>query len=191
MKASTMRSMPPTGCIMGAAWSAVSPQCTYSRQKSASRSSEKPRTGFRTPGEVCRRWRTRRVPNRGRPTSRRGRRTRAGTRAAAPGRRRRDGRRDPAGGRPSPAARPRRNPRGAGVEVEVGVVVELADLPGPLLVDDVAAPEGQVASSRTMGGLQDVQRWPALRSNWRREMRPSIGKPHSIRQRTRSPSDPA
>ena len=47
-----MRSMPPTGCIIGAAWSTISLQCMYSRQKSAARSSEKPRTGFRTPGEV-------------------------------------------------------------------------------------------------------------------------------------------
>ena len=47
------------------------------------------------------------------------------------------------------------NPCGAGVEVEVGVVIELADLPGPHLVDDVAAPQGQVASSRTMGGFED------------------------------------
>ena len=47
------------------------------------------------------------------------------------------------------------NPRRAGVEVEVGLVVEIADLPGAQLVDGVVAPESEVASPRAMRGLQD------------------------------------
>ena len=57
------------------------------------------------------------------------------------------------------------NPRRAGVEVEVGVVVEFADLPGTQLVDDVAAPQGEVAPARPMRRLQDraaVARLPQL-----------------------------
>ena len=47
------------------------------------------------------------------------------------------------------------NPRRAGVEVQVRLVVEVADLPGAQLVDDVAAPQREAASPRTVGGLQD------------------------------------
>ena len=47
------------------------------------------------------------------------------------------------------------DPRRAGVEVEVGAVVELADLSRPQLVDHVAVPQGEAAPPGAVRGLQD------------------------------------